>query len=170
MKLADMIIEIEKHIQDVHAGLPEEIFLLISRITPLVNVDLLIRNDRGETLLTWRNDEQCGSGWHIPGGIVRFQEDMDSRIHKVAIGELGVDVSYEQPAVAIHEIIRPNLRNRGHFISFLYSCKLLDSLPMEMHFQQGIPRNGQWAWHAHCPINLLPIHQIYSKFIGCRQE
>ena len=24
-------------------------------------------------LLTWRNDDYAGKGWHIPGGIVRFQ-------------------------------------------------------------------------------------------------
>ena len=33
----------------------------------MVNVDLLIRNDRRETLLTWRQDELY-RGWHIPAG------------------------------------------------------------------------------------------------------
>lgn len=165
MNLTEMITEIENHIQDVHAGLPEEIFLLISRITPLVNVDLFIRNDRDETLLTWRDDEQCGTGWHIPGGIVRFQETIGSRIHKVAKRELGVEVFFDEPAVAMHEVIKPFQKNRGHFISFLYSCALLEPLPIDLQYYQGIPKIGQWAWHARCPSNILSIHRIYTQFI-----
>lgn len=41
----------------------------------MVNVDLLIKNvSSNETLLTWREDEYYGPGWHVPGGIVRFKE------------------------------------------------------------------------------------------------
>ena len=59
---------IESTLDDPHRGLPEELFLFVSRITPLVNVDLLIQDDRGHTLLTWRDDEFHGAGWHVPGG------------------------------------------------------------------------------------------------------
>src|SRR5438105_4861558 len=54
---------------DTGAGLPPEVFLFLSRVTPLLNVDLLIQDDRGRTLLTWRDDEFFGAGWHVPGGI-----------------------------------------------------------------------------------------------------
>ena len=37
--------------ENAKAGLPDEVFTYISTVTPLVNVDLLIRNDKGETLL-----------------------------------------------------------------------------------------------------------------------
>ena len=54
--------------------LPEELFRFISTISPLVNVDLLIKDDTNRTLLTWRDDEHYGAGWHVPGGIIRFKE------------------------------------------------------------------------------------------------
>jgi colanic acid biosynthesis protein WcaH len=44
------------------AGLPEELFLLFSRFMPLVNVDLLVQDERRGTLLTWREDEFYGPG------------------------------------------------------------------------------------------------------------
>ena len=60
-------------------GLPDEVFTYISTVTPLVNVDLLIRNDKGEILLSWRYDYRR-SGWHIPGGIIRYKETFEQRI------------------------------------------------------------------------------------------
>jgi len=71
---------IKAGIGDPRQGLPEELFLFVSELTPMINVDLLIKNDRNETLLTWRADNFYGPGWHIPGGIIRFKESASSRI------------------------------------------------------------------------------------------
>ena len=43
MECSDLVARLENSIPDPHQGLPEEVFLFLSRITPLVNVDLLIR-------------------------------------------------------------------------------------------------------------------------------
>ena len=59
-------------------------FLLVSQLTPLVNVELLIDDKEKGSLLTWRHDEFYGPGWHLPGGIVRFKELASTRIKKVA--------------------------------------------------------------------------------------
>ena len=70
--LNKLLLEIEQYIDDPREGLTEEIFYFISKLTPLVNVDLLIKNELNETLLTWRHDKFYGPAWHIPGGIIRF--------------------------------------------------------------------------------------------------
>ena len=44
-----------------HEGLPPDVFRFVSRITPLINVDLLVQDDQGRTLLTWRDDEWFGA-------------------------------------------------------------------------------------------------------------
>ena len=59
---------------DPNGGLPEELFLFVSRLVPMVNVDLFISDDQGRVLLTWRDDEIFGAGWHIPGGMIRYKE------------------------------------------------------------------------------------------------
>ena len=46
MNLKNHIDILEKKIKEPKKGLPEEIFLLISRISPLINVDLLIKNKK----------------------------------------------------------------------------------------------------------------------------
>ncbi len=56
-------------IPDATGGLREDVFLLVSRLLPLVNVDLLVQGQVRGTLLTWRDDAFYGPGWHVPGGI-----------------------------------------------------------------------------------------------------
>ena len=80
-------------IADPRIGLPDEVFQFIRKVTPLINVDLLICRD-GRTLLAWREDEY-DKGWHVPGGIVRFREDFHSRIEAVALTEMGATVESE---------------------------------------------------------------------------
>ena len=56
LELTKIIDKLESSIQNPSKGLPEEVFLFVSRVTPLINVDLLIKNERNQTLLTWRAD------------------------------------------------------------------------------------------------------------------
>ena len=159
------IAELERYILDPTKGLPETIFTFISRMTPLLNVDLLIKNQENATLLTWRNDGLIAPGWHIPGGIVRFKETMLERVLQVAKKELGVTVSCEKKAIEVNEIIHPSRDFRGHFISFLYECRLNSELSRQTMYQCGQPHSGQWAWHKQCPEKLLGVHEIYRCFI-----
>jgi ADP-ribose pyrophosphatase YjhB (NUDIX family) len=143
--------------------LPEELFLFISSVTPLINVDLLIKDDEGRTLLTWRNDEFYGSGWHIPGGIIRYKECARDRIQKVAEQELGCSVVPDTVPVLISESFAEQ-RERGHFISMLYPCRLVTDPDASLHAGET-PRRGEWRWHDHLPDNLIPAQRLYSQFV-----
>ncbi len=79
MNIHEAIEFLDKQIHNPSSGLPEELFLFISRITPMVNVDLLIKDENGRALLSWRDDQFAGTGWHVPGGIVRFKENMEDK-------------------------------------------------------------------------------------------
>ena len=43
---------LDKQISNPSSGLPEEVFLFVSRLTPMVNVDLLIKDEKRRTLLS----------------------------------------------------------------------------------------------------------------------
>src|SRR4030042_2731238 len=79
LNIAEAIAALDRQVPNPSAGLPEELFLYISRTTPLVNVDLLIKDENGRTLLAWRDDQYSGKGWHVPGGIGRFKEPLERR-------------------------------------------------------------------------------------------
>ena len=166
MEAAQTIQELDSLISNPMAGLPEDVFLFVSRLTPLLNVDLLISNEKGENLLTWREDGLGPAGWHIPGGIVRFKETLARRILEVAVGELGARVNFNPIPLAMNEVIHPTRMIRGHFLSLLYQCTLLGPLRETQRYREGKPRAGEWAWHKGCPEETIPVHRsLYREFM-----
>ena len=166
MEIKKIIDLLESLIENPSEGLPEDLFLFISRITPLINVDLLIKNEQHHTLLTWRDDGYWKPGWHIPGGIIRYKETIADRIKAVSAHELGAEITFEQGPLAVNEFVHPLRRVRGHFISLLYACKLVGPLDENLKFEKGVPKRGEWAWHSRCPEDIISIHgEMYRKFM-----
>jgi len=164
--LEDAMQCIESATEECEDGLPESVFLFVSRLTPLVNVDLLIQDSARGTLLTWRDDDFYGLGWHVPGGVIRHKETAANRVCEVARRELGVTVEFEPQPLGVHEMILPEWRDRGHFISLLYQCRLTSELDPDRRFVPESPLPDQWAWHETCPNDLIPEHQAYSAYLG----
>ena len=147
------------------AGLPEDLFLLVSQFTPLVNVDLLVQDERRGILLTWRDDEFYGAGWHVPGGIIRYKQTAEECIRATAQRELGAAVEFEPQPMAVVQNIEPQRRARGHFISLLYRCRLTTFPAEALRFAGPVPQRGQWAWHAQCPPDLILSQAAYRGFL-----
>ena len=163
-----LINKLEKKIKNPNKGLPEDFFKFITRVTPMINVDLLIVNSKSEILLTWRNKgEKYKPGWHVPGGIIRYKEKIHQRIKKVAKKELGVSIYLEKKPIEINEIFL-NQKNRAHFISILYLCRLKSKLLKLQKFKSGNPVVGNWKWHKSVPRNFIKPHYIYKKFFKKR--
>jgi colanic acid biosynthesis protein WcaH len=162
MNITDVITVLDEEVKNPSAGLPDEVFYYISRITPLVNVDLLIKDEDGRTLLSWRDDQYCGTGWHIPGGIVRFKETFEERIKKVAETEIRADIQFDPTPIAVNELIIPERDIRSHFVSLLYKCFLPCTFIPE---NNGLSRKdiGYLKWHDSCPDNLIKFHQKYYR-------
>lgn len=154
-KIVDMI-------EDPRGGLPEEVFEFVTTLTPMVNVDLLIKNDKGEILLSWR-DDYCGRAWHIPGGIIRYKELAQERIQKTALKELGTEVNIVKGPVEIHEIVMSH-QIRGHFISMLYECSLPSgySIPEEKRWSITEQIPGTLDWFMNDPGLVRGQMDVYS--------
>ena len=151
---------------DPTVSLPEELFLYVSSITPLVNVDLLIKDDAGRVLLTWRDGPHYEPGWHVPGGIIRFKETFMDRIQAVSRIELGATVRADTSPLAINQSIRPSHSVRGHHVSLLFKCMLTSPPDEARRFESGSPLAGQWHWYAVPPSNLLAVQDVYRPFFG----
>src|SRR6267142_1083027 len=65
-------------------------FLRIVEATPLVSIDLIIRNKRGEVLLGWRVNRPAQSSWFVPGGRIRKNERVKEALRRISQCELGV--------------------------------------------------------------------------------
>ena len=163
MDTREAIAFLDKRVPNPGSGLPQDVFCFISRMTPMVNVDLLVKDESGRTLLAWRDDKFSGKGWHVPGGIVRYKERFETRARLVSEKEIGVVVEFDPSPMAINQIHCPH-KTRGHFISILYKCFLAkDFIPLNSGLSDK--DQGFLMWHNSCPPNLIKVHEIYRKYI-----
>jgi len=165
-RLAQLLDEAMASVTDAKKGLPQEMFYFVSQLTPLINVDLLVKNKKGQTLLTWRDDEFYGPAWHIPGGIIRFKESFEERIQQVALTELGCSVRCSDAPIHVTNMINTERDIRGHFISLLFICELKGEPDPAQKWHVGQPLAGQWEWHDSAPENLIKVHEIFRKIIN----
>jgi ADP-ribose pyrophosphatase YjhB (NUDIX family) len=163
MKEVKKIIKtLEASVDNPNQGLPDDIFYFIGRMTPYINVDLLIKCPIRGVLLTWRDDKYAGRGWHFPGGIVRFRETIKNRVIKVAFEELDILVSNLKGPITTNEVIIRDQVERSHFISLLYECTI-----KEDQFNKIIDStntNSKIFFFKKKPKDLLPLHEIYKDF------
>lgn len=148
---------------DATKGIGEDLFLSISQLTPIINVDLFIKNKHDEILLTWRSDEYYGPGWHVPGGVLRYKETLMERAKKVAINELGLDLSKIEGPVDHHEAFNFTRNIRGHFISFIFFSKI-NKNPSKSKKAGAKPKNGDWKWFKTCPENFIKNQNFLKSY------
>jgi ADP-ribose pyrophosphatase YjhB (NUDIX family) len=163
MSFAECLYSYRKHLKP-EKGLSDELFYFTSSITPMINVDLLIQNNKGQTLLSWRDHQYSGKGWHIPGGIIRFREIIAERIKQVALTEIGEMVEYDIKPLTLIEVIDREEYIRGHFISLLYRCRLPYGF-IPKNERMGEHDAGYLKWFDGCPDDLLSSQEIYRKYI-----
>ncbi|RLJ20359.1 GDP-mannose mannosyl hydrolase [bacterium endosymbiont of Escarpia laminata] len=70
--------------------LPGDVFQTVVASTPLVSIDLVVENGRGEILLGLRNNRPAQGCWFVPGGRILKNEGLDAAFTRLARDELGV--------------------------------------------------------------------------------
>jgi colanic acid biosynthesis protein WcaH len=71
--------------------LDAETFLRIVNATPLVSIDLVIRNDRDQVLLGKRLNRPAQGFWFVPGGRIRKNEQVKDALKRISLAEVGVE-------------------------------------------------------------------------------
>jgi len=68
-------------------------FQQIVAATPLISLDLIVRNHQGQVLLGRRLNRPAQGYWFVPGGRVRKDERLDTAFLRLTQEELGLAVS-----------------------------------------------------------------------------
>lgn len=172
MALSESILRIKKQMRaegiEPERGLGQELFLFASTLMPVVNVDLVIFNEKGQVLLSWRDDPHCGKGWHIPGGCVRIGESFSDRIDKTALSEIGQSVVHDPHPAWVFEIFSGTVREgiadqreRSHFVTLAFICRLPEPDAVRVVDEASGP--GDLKWFSGLPKELLPVQECYRK-------
>lgn len=93
---------------------------------PIVCVDCLVVNERGEFLLVRRVNEPLRGEYWLPGGRVRKGERLTDAVHRKMREEIGVDVDVVENVGFFEEFYdktEENAEGGVHSISFVYLVK-----------------------------------------------
>lgn len=70
-------------------------FKTVVESTPLVSIDLVVRNQQGMILLGERTNRPAQGYWFVPGGRILKDETFKSAFKRLANVELGVDLALD---------------------------------------------------------------------------
>ena len=75
--------------------LDDTTFKTVIGASPLVSIDLLIENSRGEFLLGQRTNKPAQGDWFVPGGRIRKNESLAAAFNRLTQDEVGLALSIE---------------------------------------------------------------------------
>lgn len=151
-------------------GMDPELFLLISGLVPLPNVDLLIVNTEGRLLLERRKDSWFQESWHIPGGCMHYGESFAHCVQQTALREIGTEVILEENPITVRNVIRgvaentPFPRERGHNVAILFRCQLPPGFEIQNQ-EKTESDNGFLRWFDRLPPDFMKIQHVYDDVL-----
>ena len=118
-------------------------FKSIIKNTPLVSVDIVVYNKKGEVLLGKRNNRPAKDYWFVPGGRIQKDESMSAAFRRLTLNELGSQFCISQAEfIGIFEHFYTDNVNvddfSTHYVVLGYRLVIDDMLlmlPTEQHNQ-----------------------------------
>jgi colanic acid biosynthesis protein WcaH len=116
--------------------------LEIIKATPLVSVDLVIKNPSKKVLLGKRNNRPAKGYWFVPGGRIIKNETINQALKRISKVEVGLDLSTESPRLlgAFDHIYEDNFLNvtgiNTHYVALAFAITLKQEIevkPDEQH-------------------------------------
>lgn len=115
----------------------DDIFKCVIENTPLVSVDLIVRNG-GKVLLGKRINKPAQGYWFTLGGRVLKNETIQNAIHRIGKLELGTIVDSDPKFMGVFEHLYDDSIFNGvstHYLNLGYEVDVsaLEDLPMDQH-------------------------------------
>jgi len=131
----------------------------VVRNAPLVSIDLVVTNARGQVLLGQRTNRPAQGYWFVPGGRILKNEPLDQAFLRLTQDELGRTLSMaDAEFLGVYEhFYADNFSGEGfstHYVVLGYRlhCDIdLDSLPADQH------EHYRW-WPIHTANNSKNVH------------
>lgn len=146
--------------------LPDETFKSIIQHTPLISIDLIVRNEAGEVLLGKRVNAPAKGYWFVPGGRVRKNETLDDAFVRLVKEELCIESG----------ITRADAKFLGVFEHFYDDCVFGEGIgthyvvlvyefinKINLKFSILNAQHEHYKWVNELESNLKNIIHIYTK-------
>ena len=124
-------------------------FLSVVRLAPLVSLDLVVLNPRGEVLVGLRTNKPAEGFWFVPGGRIQKDERLDDAFRRLTGEELGhpIGLAEASPLGVYEHLYEDNFAGAPgvstHYVVIAHRVALdldLAALPGAQH--------ARWKWLA----------------------
>lgn len=122
------------------AFLSDDVFQIIINNTPLISIDLIVKNNQGQVLLGKRNNPPAKDFWFVVGGRIRKNETFHQAFTRLTMQELGQSFSLDQanfiaPYQHFYDDGIFGNEISTHYVVLVYElvAENLNNLPLEQH-------------------------------------
>lgn len=109
-----------------------------------LGTQIIIKNDKGEILLSKRSKEFGFGEWELPGGHIEFGETFERCVIRECNEELGIEVKVSKLVS-----VAPNMKQGNHYIVFVFLAESFIGTPKNMEPEV----HSEMSWF---PENKLP--------------
>lgn len=124
--------------------LTDQVFKTVISSTPLISIDLIVRNEQNQVLLGWRLNAPAKGFWFVPGGRIQKNETLDNVFRRLLKEELGIKKTIhrsEAKFLGLYEHFYDNNvfdeNYSTHYIVFAYEISIeqtkLEDFPKMQH-------------------------------------
>ena len=116
-------------------------FLRIIAATPLVSIDLILRNERDEVLLGQRLNKPAQGCWFVPGGRIGKNERVADALRRISQREIGVVITETELLGVFDHIYPDNFLGapdvNTHYVVLGLAAPLSTQVPLVTDDQHG---------------------------------
>jgi len=119
--------------------LPIETFKTVVAATPLISIDLLVRDSAGQVLLGKRTNRPAKGFWFVPGGRVLKDESLDCAFKRLLEVELAVVDPVSSKFLGVYQHFYDDNFSGDHFSTHY----LVLAYEVQLQFELGSLPDGQ---------------------------
>ncbi|MHC4622729.1 MAG: GDP-mannose mannosyl hydrolase [Planctomycetota bacterium] len=141
----------------------------VVRKTPLVSIDLIVRNENGEVLVGFRRNQPAKDYWFVPGGRIFKDERITQAFERIAYDELGIKSAFEDARfLGVFEHLYPNNFTEKqafstHYVVLAYEVRINEgtlNLPQDQH--------SEYKWLSRESLDKEPnVHHYTRAYFDC---
>lgn len=141
--------------------LDESTFRTVVDATPLVSIDLIVKDAQGRVLLGQRVNRPACHYWFVPGGRIQKNELLDAAFRRLTLTELGCE--YERTQAQFQGVYE-HLYNDSvfgeshstHYVVLAY-CLFVEAAALKL------PKQQHSEYHWWLPADVLTSEQVHSN-------
>ena len=141
-------------------------FLDVIDAAPLVSIDLVVEDCRGQVLLGKRVNRPAQGYWFVPGGRIRKNETLAAAIKRISLAELGVEMTLDRAELlgAYDHIYDDNFSGEEgintHYVALAHKVKVGEDFALKSDEQHS---DMQW-WSKERLLDDSTVHQNTKNY------